>query len=71
MNLLTFDIEEWVLEKEHFGNRKEKYAEFDQTLDHILELLEINNQSATFFCLGKIAESFPYVVKKYRLMVMK
>ncbi len=64
MNLLTFDIEEWVLEKEHFGNRKEKYAEFDQTLDHILELLEINNQSATFFCLGKIAESFPYVVKK-------
>lgn len=64
MNLLTFDIEEWVLEKEHFGNRKEKYAEFDRTLDHILELLEANNQSATFFCLGKIAESFPHVIRK-------
>ncbi len=64
MNIITFDIEEWVLEKEYFGNRKEKYVEFDRTLDHILELLEANNQSATFFCLGKIAESFPHVVKK-------
>lgn len=64
MNILTFDIEEWVLEKEHFGNRKEKYAEFDRTLDHILELLDANNQSATFFCLGKLAIDFPYVVKK-------
>ena len=64
MNLLTFDIEEWALEKERNGNRKEKYAEFDRTLDRILELLEANNLSATFFCLGKIAESFPHVVKK-------
>lgn len=64
MNILTFDIEEWVLEKEHFGNRKEKYAEFDRTLDHILELLDVNNQSATFFCLGMLAIDFPYVVKK-------
>lgn len=64
MNILTFDIEEWVLEKEHFGNRKEKYAEFDRTLDHILELLEANNQSATFFCLGKLAVDFPHVIKK-------
>lgn len=64
MNILTFDIEEWVLEKEHFGDRKDKYAEYDRILDHILELLDINNQSATFFCLGKIAEFFPHVVKK-------
>ena len=64
MNLLSFDIEEWVLEKEHFGNRKEKYAEFDRILDQILELLDENNQSATFFCLGKLALDFPHVVKK-------
>lgn len=64
MNFITFDIEEWVLEKDYFGNRKEKYAEFDRTLDHILELLDTNNQSATFFCLGKLAIDFPHVVKK-------
>ncbi len=64
MNILTFDIEEWVLEKEHFGNRKEKYAEFDKTLNHILELLDANKQSATFFCLGKLAIDFPHVIKK-------
>lgn len=64
MNILTFDIEEWVLEKEYFGDRESKYAEFDRVLDHILELLDKNNQSATFFCLGKIAELFPYVIKK-------
>ncbi|MCM1141246.1 MAG: polysaccharide deacetylase family protein [Muribaculum sp.] len=64
MNILTFDTEEWVLEKEHFGNRKEKFSEFDRTLDHILELLDANNQTATFFCLGKLAIDFPYVVKK-------
>jgi len=64
MNLLSFDIEEWVLEKDHFGNRKEKYAEFDRTLDHILECLDKNKQSATFFCLGKLALDFPHVIKK-------
>lgn len=67
MNILTFDIEEWVIEKERNGNRRERYAEFDKTLDHILELLDENNQSATFFCLGKIAESFPYVIKKIQV----
>ena len=64
MNILTFDIEEWVLEKEHFGNRREKYAKFDKTLDYILELLAANNQSATFFCLGKLALNFPHVIRK-------
>jgi len=64
MNILTFDIEEWAIEKELNGNRKEKYIEFDKILDHILELLDANNQTATFFCLGKIAKSFPYVISK-------
>lgn len=64
MNILTFDIEEWALEKLYFGNHKNKYAEFDRVLDIILETLAQNNISATFFCLGKIASDFPQVVKK-------
>lgn len=64
MNILSFDIEEWVLEKEYFGNRKEKYAEYDGILEHILELLERNDQVATFFCLGKLAIDFPHVIRK-------
>lgn len=64
MNILTFDIEEWVIEKEHYGDRKEMYAEYDQLLDHILEQLSIHDTKATFFCLGKIAKDYPHVVKK-------
>lgn len=64
MNFLSFDIEEWVLEKNRDGDRKEKYAEFEKILDHILELLEAYNQSATFFCLGKMGIDFPHVIKK-------
>lgn len=66
MNILSFDIEEWSLEKDYFGGHKEKYAEFDRLLDHILELLNTHNIKATFFCLGKIAIDFPYVVKKIK-----
>ena len=64
MNILTFDIEEWSLEKDYFGNHKGKYAEYDRILDIILETLAQNDTTATFFCLGKIASDFPHVVKK-------
>ena len=64
MNILSFDIEEWSLEKDYFGGHKEKYAEFDRLLDLILEHLNTYNIKATFFCLGKIAIDFPYVIKK-------
>lgn len=64
MNILTFDIEEWVIEKEHYGGSRERYAQYDRILDRILDLLEQNNQSATFFCLGKLAIDFPHVIKK-------
>ena len=64
MNILSFDIEEWSLEKDYFGGHKEKYAEYDRLLDHILEHLNTHNIKATFFCLGKIAVDFPYVIKK-------
>jgi polysaccharide deacetylase family protein (PEP-CTERM system associated) len=64
MNILTFDIEEWYIEKEFRGNRNEKYALFNGVLDQILDLLDEVNTKATFFCLGEIANSFPYVIKR-------
>lgn len=64
MNILTFDIEEWSVEKERSRGCTKKYQEFDRILDYILRILDENNQSATFFCLGKLAIDFPHVVKK-------
>ncbi len=64
MNILTFDIEEWFIEKEFDGNRGEKYAEFDAYLNKILLLLDEQSIKATFFCVGKMATDFPEVVKK-------
>ena len=63
MNILTFDIEEWYLEKELHGGRKEKYQEYDRYLRSIIELLDETDTKATFFCLGKIATEFPEVIK--------
>ncbi len=63
MNILTFDIEEWYIEKKFNGARKEKYQEFDRYLKMIIELLYETKTKATFFCLGKIAEEFPEVIR--------
>lgn len=63
MNILSFDIEEWYIEKAYHGNRKEKLSEFDRCLHNLLDKLEENNIKATFFCLGKVAKDFAYVVK--------
>lgn len=64
MNLLTFDIEEWYVEKEYHGGRKEFYLKFDAILEEILGILAQNSIKATFFCVGKIATDFPYVIRK-------
>lgn len=64
MNILTFDIEEWYLEKNYFGNHKEKYAEFDQYLERILDTLDQRGFKGTFFCVGGMAEEFPEVVRR-------
>lgn len=64
MNILTFDIEEWFIEKEFGGNRNEKYADYDSYLDKILSLLDETGNKATFFCVGKMATDFPEVVKR-------
>ncbi|WP_455635078.1 polysaccharide deacetylase family protein [Parabacteroides sp.] len=63
MNIISFDIEEWYIEKAYKGDRKEKYVQYDAMLARILDVLDENQCKATFFCLGKIASEFPYVVK--------
>lgn len=63
MNILTFDIEEWVLESRK-ANRKEKYSQYDEVLDKILAKLDEKNIKATFFCLGELARTFPDVIRK-------
>lgn len=64
MNIITFDIEEWYLEKTFHGNRKEKFEIFDNYLAEILGVLEERGLKATFFCLGKMATEFPEIIKK-------
>lgn len=64
MNILTFDIEEWYLEKAFHGGREERYDTFDQYLSQILDFLNSRSIKATFFVVGKMAIDFPTVVKK-------
>ncbi|MBR1475995.1 MAG: polysaccharide deacetylase family protein [Muribaculaceae bacterium] len=64
MNYITFDIEEWFLEKQNHGNRSEKIAEYDRYLNEILDLLDECELKATFFCVGGMAEDFANVIKQ-------
>ena len=64
MNILTFDIEEWYLEKAYFGAKESRYAEYDRLLDELLKKLDDADLKATFFCVGKLATDFPGVVRK-------
>ncbi|MBQ9558567.1 MAG: polysaccharide deacetylase family protein [Bacteroidaceae bacterium] len=64
MNILTFDIEEWYLERHVNGNRSKKFKEYDYYLGRILDLLDERGLKATFFCLGGMAKDFPEVVLK-------
>ena len=64
MNILTFDIEEWYLEKKYFGDHSERYKEFDFYLDQILNALDKRGFKGTFFCVGGMATDFPDVVRK-------
>lgn len=64
MNILTFDIEEWYLEKVYFGAKASKYVEYDKLLEEILQKLEEKSLKGTFFCVGKMVEHFPNVVRK-------
>ena len=63
MNILTFDIEEWYIEKAFRGGRAFRYREFDDTLSKVLDELDRLNIKGTFFCVGKLASEFPDVVR--------
>lgn len=62
MNIISFDIEEWYLEKILHKNT-DNYKRFDELLNTILDILEEKSFQATFFCLGEMASCFPHVVK--------
>ena len=64
MNIITFDTEEWYIEKMYHGAREEKYRSFNLILDNLLELLSNKGFIATFFCVGRLADEFPSVIKK-------
>lgn len=64
MNILTFDIEEWYIEKAFRGGRQSRYQQFDETLGKVLDMLDEKGIKATFFCVGQLAAEFPDVVKK-------
>lgn len=64
MNILTFDIEEWYLEKILHDGRAFRYQQFDETFAKVLDELEKLGIKATFFCLGKLATDFPQVVQE-------
>ena len=64
MNILTFDIEEWYIEKAFRGGRAFRYQEFDNTLAKVLDELDRLGIKGTFFCVGKLALDFPDVVRR-------
>lgn len=64
MNILTFDIEEWYIEKAFRGGREFRYREFDDTLAKILDELDRLGIKGTFFCVGMLASDFPDVVRR-------
>lgn len=64
MNILTFDIEDWSLEKDFFGNRIDMFQEFDKYMNLILETLDSENKKGTFFCLGQMAREYQGVIRK-------
>jgi polysaccharide deacetylase family protein (PEP-CTERM system associated) len=69
MKILSFDVEDWFHILDHPETSKpaswEKMpSRLEEGVDRILLLLSDNRQSATFFCLGWVAERFPWVVHK-------
>ena len=40
MNILSFDIEEWYIEKKFSGGRQERYQEFDRYLILIFDTFD-------------------------------
>lgn len=63
MNILTFDIEEWYIEKTFHGGRYFKYQQYDEMFRKLMDELDRYGINATFFCVGQLALYFPDIVK--------
>jgi len=65
INILTFDIEEWYIYQLYPKGGPDYYLPIlENLLDEILDLLDVSNVKATFFCLGIIAREYPDVILK-------
>lgn len=66
MNILTFDIEDWYCHDVKTDKLiwEEQEVRIYNGVDNILRALENNGVTATFFCLGWLAENHPEVIKK-------
>lgn len=64
MNIMSFDTEEWYLERVLYGGREFKYKQYDDTFAKLLDDLDRYNIKATFFCLGKLAQERPDVIRR-------
>jgi len=69
MNILTFDLEDWfhILDFEDTAQpaQWEKFeSRIENNTERILLLLEKHNLTATFFCLGWIAEKYPALIRR-------
>jgi len=65
MNILTFDIEEWIVYNYYDKGGKEYFLPIlDNYLGNLLDMLDRYNHKATFFCLGRLAAEYPDVIKR-------
>ncbi len=69
MKILTFDVEEWFHILDHDTIKDEKSwnnlnYRLDSNIDKVLEVLEANNQKATFFCLGWLTRNHAHIIKR-------
>ncbi len=66
MNILTFDIEDWY--NVDFVTQDFNWDQYEvriyDSVDRILERLERDKITATFFCLGWLAEKHPNIIKR-------
>lgn len=69
MKILTFDIEDWFHLLDHPATSTESQwrtfpSRFEENLERVLSIVESADVSATFFCLGWIAEEYPDLIRK-------
>lgn len=69
MNVLTFDVEDWYCNCVWTDMDWEKYEyRLQPWMDKILEELEKRQVTATFFCLGWVADHHPELIRKIHSM---